>query len=61
MFNLRNILQFIIDGFNQSPFPKQELVRYAHQGVPQKQYTSLYHAFHLRSSGSLVHTASNTS
>ena len=33
MFNLRNILQFVIDRFNQGPFSEQNLVGYTHQGI----------------------------
>ncbi len=33
MLYLRNVLQFVIDRFNQSPFSEQNLVGYAHQGI----------------------------
>ena len=33
MFNLRNVLQFVIDRLNQGPFSEQDLVGNAHQRV----------------------------
>ena len=33
MFNLCNVLQFVINSFNQSSFPKQYLISDTHQGV----------------------------
>ena len=33
VFNLGNILQFVIDRFYQGTFPQQDFVCYAHQGI----------------------------
>lgn len=33
MFNLRNVLQLIIDSFNQRPFSENDFIGYAHKGV----------------------------
>ena len=33
VFNLCNVLQFVIDSFNQSSLPKQYLISDTHQGV----------------------------